>query len=42
VGYRRDECMVFVRTPAGRRLLGNPMRRWKIILKWIFRKSDEE
>jgi hypothetical protein len=42
MGYRRDECRGFVRRPAGRRLLGNPRRRWKVILKWIFRNSDEE
>jgi hypothetical protein len=27
MGYRRDACRVFVRRPAGRRLLGKPRHR---------------
>jgi hypothetical protein len=28
--------------PEGMRLLGRPRRKWRIILKWIFRKWDRE
>jgi hypothetical protein len=31
---------VFVGKPEGKRPLGRPRRRWRIILIWIFRKWD--
>ena len=31
---------VLVRKPEGKRPLGRPRRRWRIILRWIFRKWE--
>jgi hypothetical protein len=36
MGYRRDACRVFVRRPAGRRLLGKPRRTWEDGIKMDF------
>jgi hypothetical protein len=33
---------VLVGRPEGRRTLGRPRRRWRIILKWILKKWDGE
>jgi hypothetical protein len=36
----RDVHRVLVRKPEGKRTLGRPRRRWRIILRWIFRKWE--
>ena len=36
----RGVSSVFVGKREGKRPLGRPRRRWKIILRWIFRKYD--
>ena len=38
---RRESRKVFVRKPKETRLLRRPMRIWKIIMKWILKKQDE-
>ena len=40
MGERRGMYRVLVRKPEGKRPLGRPRRRWKIIIRWIFRKWD--
>jgi hypothetical protein len=35
---RRGSYRVLVGIPEGKRLLGRPRVRWRIILRWIFRK----
>jgi hypothetical protein len=37
--YGESRCAhrILVRKPEGKRPLGTPRRRWKIILRWIFR-----
>ena len=40
MGKRRGVYRVLVGKPEGKRPLGRPGRRWKIILRWIFRKWD--
>jgi hypothetical protein len=37
-GDRRGIYRGLAGRPEGKRPLGRPRRRWKIILKWIFRK----
>ena len=36
----RGVCRVLVGKPEGKRQLGRSRRRWKIILRWIFRKLN--
>ena len=36
MGERRDVYRVLVRKPEGKRPLGRPRRRWRLILRWIF------
>ena len=36
----RGAYRFLVEKPEGKRQLGRPRRRWKEILKWIFRKCD--
>ena len=38
MGERIGEYMVLVGKPERKRPLGRPWRRWRIILKWVFRK----
>jgi hypothetical protein len=38
MGEGRGAYRVLVGRPEGRRPLGRPRRRWRIILKWIFKK----
>jgi len=38
MGESRDACRDLVGKPEGKRPLGRPRRRWRIILRWIFRK----
>jgi hypothetical protein len=38
MGERRGVYRVLMGKPEGKRPLGRPMRRWWIILRWIFRK----
>jgi hypothetical protein len=40
VGDRRGTYRVFVGRPEGNKQLARPLRRWKIILKWNFKKWD--
>ena len=40
MGERRSVNRVLVRKPEGKRPLGRPRRRGRIIFKWIFRKWD--
>jgi hypothetical protein len=40
MGEGRGAYRVLVGTPEGMRPLGRPRRRWRIILKWIFKKWD--
>ena len=40
MGARRDVFSVFVGKPEGKRPLGRPRRRGRIILRWICRKCD--
>ena len=42
MGERRDAYRVVVARPEGNRPLGRSRRRWKIILKWIFKTLEEE
>jgi hypothetical protein len=39
-GAKRGAYRILVGRPEGRRSLGRPRRRWRIILKWIFKKWD--
>ena len=39
-GERKGVYRVLVGKPEGKRLLGRPRRRGRIILRWIFRKWD--
>jgi hypothetical protein len=39
-GERRGVYRVLVGKPEGKRPLGRPRHRWRIILRWIFRKWD--
>jgi hypothetical protein len=39
-GEEKCLCRVLVGKPEGKRPLGRPRLRWKIILGWIFRKWD--
>jgi len=39
-GERIGEYVVLVGKPGGKRPLGRPWRRWRIILKWVFRKCN--
>jgi hypothetical protein len=41
VGDRRVAYRVLMRKPEGIRPLRRPRRRWRIILKWIFKEWDE-
>jgi hypothetical protein len=36
----RGVFRVLVGRPEGRKRLGRPWRKWRIILRWIFRKGD--
>jgi len=38
MGERRGVYRVLVGKPEGKRPLGRPKHRWRIILRWIFRK----
>jgi len=40
MGERRILYSVLVGEPEEKRPLGRPRLRWKIILRWIFRKCD--
>jgi len=40
MGERRVLCRVLVGKPEGKRSLGRPRRRWRTILRWLFRKWD--
>jgi hypothetical protein len=40
MGEGRGVHRVLVGKPEGKRPLGRPRRRWKIILRWIFRKWE--
>ena len=40
MGENRNTYRVLVRKPEGRRPLGRPRHRWRIILRWIFSKLD--
>jgi hypothetical protein len=40
MGERRVVYRFLEGKPEGNRPLGKPRRRWKIILRWIFRKWD--
>jgi hypothetical protein len=40
VGYRRSEYRVFVGTSEGNKQIARPLLRWKVILKWNFKKWD--
>jgi hypothetical protein len=40
MGRRRSVYRVLMGKPEGRRPLGRPRRRWRIILKRIFKKGD--
>jgi len=40
IGERRGLYRVLVGKPEGKKPLGRPRHRWKIILRWIFRKWD--
>ena len=40
MGERRDVYRVLVGKPEGKRPLGRPRRRWRIVLRCIFRKWD--
>jgi hypothetical protein len=40
MGEERGAYSVLVGRPEGRRPLGRPRHRWRIILKWIFKKWD--
>jgi hypothetical protein len=42
MGEMRGVCRVLVEQPEGKRPLERPRHRWRIILKWIFRKLDGE
>jgi hypothetical protein len=35
---RRDAYRILAWRPQGKRPVGRPWRRWRIILKWIFKK----
>jgi hypothetical protein len=37
---RRRAYKILVGRPEGRRPLGRIRRRWRIILKWVFKKRD--
>jgi len=39
-GKRSGVYKVLMGTPEGKRPLGRPRLRWRIILKWVFRKRD--
>ena len=41
MGEDRGVHRVLVGKPEGKRPLGRPRRRWRIILRWIFRKLEE-
>jgi hypothetical protein len=41
MGERRGAYRALVGKPEGRRPLGRPRRRWRIILKWIFERLGE-
>ena len=41
MGESRGVYRVLVGKPEGKTPLGRPKLRWKIILRWIFRKWDE-
>jgi len=38
MGERRGVNSILVGKPEGKRPCGRPTRRWRIILRWIFRK----
>jgi hypothetical protein len=38
IGERRGIYRILVGKPKGKRQFGRPRRRWRIILRWIFRK----
>jgi hypothetical protein len=40
MGEERGAYRILVGRPEGRRPLGRPRRRWRIILRWIFGKWD--
>jgi hypothetical protein len=40
MGKKRRPYRVLVGKPEGRRPLGRPRRKWRIILKWILEKWD--
>ena len=40
MGEKRGVYRILVGKPEGKRPLGRPRRRWRIILRWIFRKWD--
>jgi hypothetical protein len=40
MGKSRGVNRVLVGKPEGKRPLGRPRHRWRIILRWIFRKLD--
>jgi len=40
MGESRDVYRVLIGKPEGKRPLGRPKLKWRIILRWIFRKWD--
>jgi hypothetical protein len=40
MGEKRGAYRILVGRPEGRRPLGRPRRRWRIILEWVFKKWD--
>jgi len=40
MGGRSGACMILMGRREGKRKLGKPRRRWKVILKWIFKRWD--
>jgi hypothetical protein len=40
MGKERNPYMILVGNPEGKRPLGRPKRRWRIILRWILERWD--
>jgi hypothetical protein len=38
IGAKRNAYRILVRKPDGKRPLGKPRRRWRIVIKWILQK----